>query len=504
MTMLHGAESVRRQINWLKGNVMTTWYRLLRDRWPVVVVAFSLIAITLVWRTLLWPGSITHDGLWVLQGAETGPATTYHPYLNTLLARLLAVPFKSIALYIVLQSAYCIAVVLWIVNRIHSRERSAALVLAIGAFFVLSIPVGLYVGMFWKDVPFAFGVLFITYAIYDTYRDKSDTYGFGFWILLAISTAFVSFMRHGHLFNLLIVPALLYATSRSRRVALVSFSAGCVVWLLMVASALTWLPVRNDAHHMARIGILAGAQPFLATLSAPGGYVSDDPGGDQSLLRSLFVPNALELYNPKYGDAALIRPGEELPPGARERLLRRITKLCLLNVSKCLGDRVQLFAATLFPADRVYGMTFYDLGQVDGPCSSIYGMRPDHCAVLERYVSEEKPLRFAAESQSLLARVEQRSNWERRLFYWNNALGIVTLVAVLLIWSPRSRLWWAAVFIVVQCAVPFAFSTASDFRYYFPLYLFGLLFAPLVAVEAIRACKAIVRGLSSSATRTNV
>lgn len=467
---------------------------ILRARWPVISVSLVFVAVTLAWRVLFWPGSMTHDGLWVLQGAETGPATTYHPYLNTLLAAVLAVPFESIGLYIALQAVYGVACVLWILDRVHRRSGSPALVLAVGALFVLSIPVGLYLGMFWKDVPFAFAVVFIAFVVYDLRGRPGTDHGAGFWALLATSTVFVAFMRHGHLFNLVIVPLLLYGATRSKRVALVSLGAGGAVWMLMVASALTWLPVRNDANHLARVGVLVGAQPFLATLSAPGGYVSDDPAADQKLLEDLFVPNALQLYNPKYGDAALVRPGEELPANARSRLVGRLAKLCVLNASKCIGDRAQLFVATLFPADRIYGMTFYDLGQVTGSCAEIYGMRPDHCTVLQRYVSEEKLPRLAAAAQAAVDRVEQRRDWERRLLVWNNALGVFALLAALVFWSPCSRVWWAAAFVALQCAIPFAFSTASDFRYYFPLYLWGLVFGPLLARDGVLRVLDVARG----------
>ena len=474
----------------------------LRERWPVLAVAFALIVVTVGWRFMRWPGSMTHDGLWILQGAETRQATTYHPYLNTILAAIFAVPFQSIGLYTTLQSIYGVATILWIVDHSYRHERVALLALAIGALFVLSIPVGLYMGMFWKDVPFAFGVMFIAYSIYGISRRQDELHGGGFWLLLCASTTFVTFMRHGHLFNLAVVPLLLYATTRNRRVALFSFLTAGVVWLAMLVSALTWLPVRNDPNHMARVGVLVATQPFLATLSAPGGYVTDDPAADQQLLQSLFVPNALQLYNPKYGDAGLIRPGEELPPDARRRLVKRVAKLCLLNVSKCVGDRVQLFAATLFPADRVYGMTFYDLGQTPGPCASIYGMRPDHCGILKRYVSDEKPRALASRAQFVVDRVEQREHWGLRLVYWNNALGVAMLFVALVFWSPRARIWWAALFVAIQCAVPFAFATANDFRYYFPLYLWGLLFTPILGRQVFATVMRFARRQVSSTVVT--
>lgn len=464
---------------------MLGWRQRIQGKWPVVVVAAAVCLAMLAWRVLFWPGSMTHDGLWVLQGAESGAVTTYHPYLNSLLARVLAVPLGSIGLYATAQAIYCVWVVVWVLDRIYARSRSAWLVFTIGALFLLSAPVGLYLGMFWKDVPFSFAVLFIGYAIYDLRASDTGPRGLQFGALLCLSTVFVVFMRHGHLFNLILVPGLLCIVSRARRAALTSLAAGLVVWLVLVASALTWLRVENDRNHLARVGVLVVMQPFLATLSAPGGYVTDDAAADQDLLQRIFVPGALKLYNPKYGDVALVRPGEELPAGARNLLAKRVARLCLLNLSKCAGDRVQLFFATLLPADRVYGMTFYDLALHEGTCAQIYGMRPDHCEFLERYVSHEKPASLAALSRYMVDRLEQRENWTRRLLIWNNILGLAALLLAFVFWSPRSRIWWAAAFVACQCAIPFAFSTASDFRYYFPLYLWGLVFFPVVIHEAL-------------------
>lgn len=453
----------------------------LAKKWPAVASLALVVVVMLTWRIVLWPGSITHDGLWVLEGAETGAVTTYHPYLNSLLARWLVIPFGTIGVFTSLQTIFCLAVLGSIFFRLFARTGRPWLVLAIGVLFSISIPTGLYLGMFWKDVPFAFAVLFIAFSIYDL-KGSQDVVerGRGFWLLLCLSMVFVTFLRHGYLFNLLLVPAALYYRCGARMPALACLTASLAAWAFMAASSATWLQVRNDEAHITRVQLLTMMQPFLAVMSAPGAYVSDDPVADRALLDEVFVADAVERYNPKYGDVTLIRPAAELPADARVRLVRRVATLCILNVSKCAGDRVQLFLAALFPTDPTYGMTFYDLGMYEGTCPHLFGISPNHCDILDFYVARNKPNALDAAAHAAVERIEQRTDWLRRLLLWNGVIGLGTLLCVLLLFGTSHPLWWSAAFLLVQCLVPIAASTASDFRYYFQLHVWGLVFLPIL------------------------
>ena len=87
--------------------------------------------------------------------------TTYHPLLNALLIRVLAVPIDSYWLYTSLQIIWCCTILYQsFKHSLHGQVRPGLGWVAV-LLWALSLHTVLYLGIIWKDVLIAYGLVFI-------------------------------------------------------------------------------------------------------------------------------------------------------------------------------------------------------------------------------------------------------------------------------------------------------------------------------------------------------
>lgn len=452
----------------------------MKGRFPGALARLNLvdglvIAVGIAAIAFAWPGFATHDTIFMTAEAERGAYTTYHPLLNALLIRALAVPFDSYAPLMVLQAGVCVALFARAL-RLAAYGRAAWAQWASVLLWASSVPTVLYLGIIWKDIPMAYGLLFVAAL---AYRMRSDGVFRATRLdvaLLFLSLVATTTLRHGSAFNFLLVPLLLgVASVRRDRRMVVAWAGALVVWLAMGLAARSPL-VSNDEAHFTKLKVGAVSQPFLGIVTNRNGYASDDYTYDDMLARKAFGDAYVAQYSADYFRNEV----RNLPPDdlkeTYDAIVRRTPRLCAMNVSLCLADRFQMLLGTLQPSTRFGGMTFYDLGSVKH-CGSTFGTTPELCDIAWRYGASERGA--AAE---LVRRVQARVSDSRggftTLYAWN-LLPALALVAGFLVLLPRgSALWAASLFMAAQMLLPFATAMANDFRYYYFLALFFSMFAP--------------------------
>lgn len=457
---------IRRMAHWL--------LPMERPRLAMLLLAIGA-GVMLIARAFSWPGFATHDTVFITQEALRGEYTSYHPVFNALLIRLLAVPFDSFALYTTLQILFCTLLYLrsaTLFMRMVSRPGWILLGVLVWAMMPSTY---LYLGMIWKDVLCAYCLLYLaTLALHarqtGTLTGRSDALLMGLALFLIVAT------RHGMAINFLLVPLVLGVRrvwgTRSYRFAYVAALVGWLIVSVLTASPL----VKNDEAHLSKLKISAVSGPFLGMVANRSGYTSNDPGRDHALAARVFGPDYAEKYRPDYlmNEVVLTDPADL--DDAYRQILKRTIRLCLLNVSQCGADRLQLMLATLQPSTAFGGMKFYDLAIMDN-CPSVFGMDPDKCDVLERFERGERPAALVTFQRKFISKAVDERGIVQNLIVWNLVPALVLLLAVLLFSSPRNPLWAVCVFVLLQMVLPFATSMANDFRYYYFLAPFSTLLA---------------------------
>ncbi|MET4679958.1 hypothetical protein [Stenotrophomonas rhizophila] len=443
------------------------------------------VVVMLVARLFSWPGFATHDTVFITQEALRGEYTSYHPVLNALLIRWLAVPFESFSIYTTLQIVFCGTLYLRSAT-LFARMVNRPVWILLGVALWAAMPsTYLYLGMIWKDVLCAYCLLFLATLVLQA-RQTGVLAGRGDAVLLGLSLFLIVATRHGMAINFLLLPLAIGArrlwAARPYRAA---FVAAVVGWLFM--SVITASPlVKNDVAHLNKLKISAVSGPFLGMVSNRSGYTSNDPGQDQALAARVFGPDYAEKYRPDYlMNEVVLTDAQELDEAYR-LILRRTARLCLLNVSQCGSDRLQMMLATLQPSTAFGGMKFYDLAIMEN-CPKVFGMDPDKCDVLERFERGERPSMLVDFQRKFVSRFVDTRGTTQNLFVWNLLPAFVLLLSLLVFSAPRRPLWILSLFILTQMVLPIATSMANDFRYYYFL-------APLSTLLAVFVIGRMVHG----------
>ena len=450
-------------------------------RWLLPLLA--VVAVALVARWLSWPGLATHDTIWSTREAMFGRYTTYHPLLNALLLRALAVPFQSYAVYSSLQLALCAVLFFRSVRLVTPGPLPTWTAWLSVALWGLTLHTFLYLGMLWKDVPIAYCLCFIAALAFALRSNPTLRVGRGDAVLLGVSVFLCVGLRHGMAFNLVLVPLLLglrrFRSDPRMWVPCGLALAGFIGLAAMSQSSL----VSNNEAHLLKLKISSLSQPFLGVVSNRNGYTSDDYGYDEALAKRVFGDAYASQYSPDYFTNDIVPSSEEELRWAYRAIVLRSARLCMLNLSPCVSGRVQMMLGTLQPSTRHGGMTFYDLASL-GDCDAT-GMGAMSCDLLDRFATTEKPSSASRALAWLAPRYADSKGGVTNLVVWNLLPALLLLLAILVWLAPVHPLWLVGAFFAAQSLLPFATAMANDFRYYYFLFPFFVVFAPLFLREVL-------------------
>jgi hypothetical protein len=354
--------------------------------------------------------------------------------------------------------------------------------------WAVSLHTLLYLGIIWKDVLIAYGLVFIAALIYrlrsqtDYQPTLLDAALLGVCLFLCLG------LRHGMVFNAILVPALIgwRRVVMARRLwvpmalALLGFAA-----LQMLGSTRL---VKNDDAHLLSLKISAVSQPFLGIVTNKNGYTSDDYDYDRMLAERTFGKAYAEEFTPDYFRNNVVPASKDELEHAYRAILKRTPRLCATNFSLCVSARTQMFLGTLQPSTSFGGMTFYDLGTFE-ECGNVFGMSPAQCAVLEKFETSEKSKAALGLQRSVQVRLVESRTPFVKLLAWNLLPALALLAAMLVFGRAFSAAWLVAAFFAVQLALPFMTAMANDFRYYYFLFPFAVVFAPQAIGEMLKAIR---------------
>lgn len=453
-----------------------------------IAPALICAVVAVVAAGLAWPGYATHDTLFVTEDAVRGVFTTYHPLLNGLLVRALAVPVESFALYMVLQILVCVVLMYRSLTLVADADRARWTALAGAVLWAVTLSTVLYLGVLWKDVLSAYCLAYVAALAYWVRTRGVGRIGRFDAVLLAIAMILILGLRHGMAYNLLAVPLVIgWRRFRGHRSFWMPWIIALCVFIALAALGRSSL-VKNDESHYLRLKVGAVSQPFLSIISNQNGYTTDDPGYDAALASSVFGHEYAKAFTPDYFRNQVVMTDARALSRAYRAILLRTPRLCLMNLAQCVAGRIEMGLATLQPSTSYGGMKFYDLGLADD-CAKVSGVSTAQCFLLSEYSRGQRPALSARMARKIVESWVERRGGVQNVLVWNMVPAVLLALLSLVVMRPGHALWAVSVFVLAQMVLPFATAMANDFRYYYFLSLYWAVFAPVAVVLAWRAVR---------------
>jgi hypothetical protein len=192
------------------------------------------------WLIPFWPGVTSVDSLKIWRAAVLPDVfLNDHPLLNIVLYKYLAHIWNDMAVVPVFHVVMMSVLVSWIFYSLYRQRLSLGLILPFYLFAVVSVPVGLYNTVLWKDIPFAMLIVLWAYTLADLYRRKRDgCYHLSKEAILALFCLLLALglIRHNGLIYLLVIPFLFVVLGlvNLRRTAFVGGIAVALVAMVLL------------------------------------------------------------------------------------------------------------------------------------------------------------------------------------------------------------------------------------------------------------------------------
>jgi hypothetical protein len=426
-----------------------------------------------------------HDGLYLIKELDRGVYPKVFPLSYSLLVKALVIGTGALAPLTLLQVIFCVSMIVFSVVLLSQLGAPRVLILLLALFVSLSIPVGAYWTIAFRDVPAAFGLLGLAVLVFEARLKESIDWGLAKLFLYFVALLAAGVLRFGWELNLLFVPAALtYCAwpNLDRSILIKVWAAPLVILIgsqLVLPSA---IKTSADKSHLTKLSVTLLVQPFVAVTSAKEGYSAPDKSRDKALLRSIFSdPGAVaDAYEPIHIQPLMELYREEIKPGVPRRLLRRVIVLCFWNVALCASDRITMLLATLQPSPSHYSMVYYNLAS-EKRRHKLSDNRLQFRAVLIEYTTP-----FQTKLSYLAERLVGWSKSEFvKPFVWNAIPQVLLLVAGVLFYGRFPATAAACLALLLAPLLQSLVIAANDFRYVFAIYLGGLFVPPMFGAELI-------------------
>ncbi|WP_163339212.1 hypothetical protein [Desulfopila sp. IMCC35008] len=178
--------------------------------WGMCITGFIVFGF---WHIAFWPGIASTDSLKIWRAAQIpGMYLGDHPPLNVIFYMYLSMFWNNMAIVPLFQNISCSVLISSIYFSMYRWGLSKPLVIVFFLLTVLSVPVGTYNAVLWKDVPFAFAVVLLAFHMARMYfgkRHENRQIQRKDWQLVIILLILIAGMRYNGAVYFLVIPALM-------------------------------------------------------------------------------------------------------------------------------------------------------------------------------------------------------------------------------------------------------------------------------------------------------
>lgn len=137
------------------------------------IMFLSCISVSAFWHISFWPGITSTDSLKIWRAAHIpGMYLGDHPPLNVIFYQYLICFWDNVAVVAVVQNVLCGLLISHIFFSCHRWGVPRVLVILLFIPTALSLPIGLYNAVLWKDIPFALLIVLLSFRMSDLYYQK--------------------------------------------------------------------------------------------------------------------------------------------------------------------------------------------------------------------------------------------------------------------------------------------------------------------------------------------
>ncbi len=178
--------------------------------WAMLLLSCLLFSF---WHIAFWPGVTSNDSLEIWRAAQIpGTYLGDHPPLNVIFYLYLSHFWNNVAIVPFVQNSLTSLLIAYILFTLFKKGLPLQYLLPCYALVAVSLPVGLYTIILWKDVPFALIVVLVGFKLAIFYLEKRNGTLYVSkkeWLSLACLTLALVGFRHNGVLYLFIVPLII-------------------------------------------------------------------------------------------------------------------------------------------------------------------------------------------------------------------------------------------------------------------------------------------------------
>lgn len=185
-----------------------------RKRYVFWLMFLFSVCVFALWHISFWPGIASTDSLKIWRAAHIpGMYLGDHPPLNVVFYQYLSQFWDNMAVVPIVQNILTSALISWIFFSMYRWGLPVLLLVPFYLFTVLSVPVGLYSIILWKDIPFALLTVFLGFRMADIYFQKRNgilKVSRHSWVILFFLALVLTGFRYNGAVYLIAIPVLLF------------------------------------------------------------------------------------------------------------------------------------------------------------------------------------------------------------------------------------------------------------------------------------------------------
>ncbi len=473
------------QPNWRATLKFIFWDASHRIFWTFFVASSAAFGL---WLLANWPGMLTYDSF--LYWQQTKTLVFREAWLYTSILLMLA-QFADTPAIVGMVQMFCLSGLLsYVCYFAITRGASRFLVLPVFGVSLLSIPMGIFNTILWKDIPFSLLIAFWAWQLYalDYYKKHGVICSPSWKRLVILAFAFIALclVRPNGLPFFVFLPAIIFFKRLMPMTAFRRFLAlACGMFLIGYVGVPRILGVQEYSKASVEIQTNPVAALFLSK-----SYYSDTHEQDMALMEKLWGDRSTleRYYNPALGKELLDHTQFERLTDADRTHIRRLFRTAIIrNMPIFVADRAHIFFAAVFSQQNF--LQWNDLWKNNIRNLPSYQDLTPSLSLFHLKLSPKSLTWY-----HLLSHVEWvASRGLFRIAVWNLLSAILFFFVVFMCykWVPSSAV--SACFVLIQ--LPFLFLTlvTPSFRFFYFLHIYAYLAIPLLVLELQTSCR-MLRG----------
>ncbi len=426
---------------------------------PFVVFFVLEFIVLLLWWFSFYPAVLSSDSIEQWRQATSFQFNDWHPYLHTLLLAGLRQLWDSPAVMVLFQILCTAFLFAYIFHYLWNKEVNRYLLVVCFALVLVSVPVGINTVNLWKDTLFSLALVGMAFSVMVVFFEKKAPSKLQFLMLLLSAIAVIQFRKNGIIY-IGFLPVLLFIYFGKKIWIRWFISLVIVLFLSLQYWLFGILEVEPTPELYRNIPVYHATAGFYARMP-----LTIMTTASKRFMEKLFSPEDLvSKYNPIAVDSIFWsdRLNRELLSSSEFKTIVEADFYrynLWINLPTYLGDRVNMFVATVFGYNSLYS---------DSIDINAYGL---------------KLTPILSQLHDVLVRLLNftRGNLLLLVMVWSAWLGCV-LCFVLFVDSIYRRRYHFQIFasiLLVQMPFLFFLSPSASWRYVYFMYLALLIIFPI-------------------------